>query len=101
MFTSDLPSLRCVKMHCGSAHVKGKAKQYRYYICSVFRLKRTKTRKLIWVNTGENTYPRRSPRLCSLDGKELARHKGCMFVEGYGSLHNQSFESVVRWFNCQ
>jgi hypothetical protein len=80
--------LKAVKIHCGSAHVHGKAKQYPYVVASLFYSRLTKKGKMIWYNTGKNTAPRRSLKLCKADAEEFARSQLAMFIDGYGSLHN-------------
>ncbi len=78
-----------VKIHCGSGHVRGKALNYPYYICSLFKKRKTKKGYKIWINTGKNTNPRRSYKLCQKDGEELANKNNCNFNSSYGSLHNK------------
>lgn len=78
-----------VRVHCGSAHVKGKARSYAYFVASIFKTKTTWDGRLIWVNTGINTKPRRSMEKCEREGQDLAQVIDAMFIEGYGSLHNQ------------
>ena len=85
----SVPKIYAVKVHCGAAHVKGRAKNYRYYISSLFKLRKTKDGRLIFENTGVSTHPRRSFRLCEEDGLELAEKYNAAFEYGYGSLHNQ------------
>jgi hypothetical protein len=77
-----------VKVHCGSAHVRGKARNYPYYVASLFKLKRAKDGHLYFVNTGISTYPRRSNLLATKDGIYLAANNDALFCPGYGSLHN-------------
>ena len=85
----SVPKIYAVKVHCGDAHVKGRAKNYRYYISSLFKLRKTKDGRLIFENTGVSTHPRRSFRLCEEDGLELAEKYNAAFAYGYGSLHNE------------
>lgn len=80
---------KAVKVHCGSSHVKGNARNYRYYVASLFVEKKTKQGKSIWVNVGETTYPRRSYSLAESDGMSLANQNNAQFIFGYGSLHNK------------
>lgn len=87
--------MKVVKMHCGSAHVRGKAKNYKYLVCSLFESKTTKDNRLIWINTGISTQPRRGNLVCIEDGKELAEQKKAKFIDGYGSLHNK--EIKINW----
>lgn len=81
--------MKTVKVHCGSAHVRGQARSYRYFVASLFVTRQTKGGSLVWANTGRSTHPRRSRRLAEADGRELARHHAATFTEGYGSLHNR------------
>ena len=85
----NVKNLSVVKVHCGSAHVRGAAKNYRYYVASLFKIRKTKDGRLIFVNSGKTTHPRRSINLCKEDGLELAEKYGAAFMGGYGSLHNQ------------
>lgn len=81
--------MKIVKVHCGSAHVKGKAREYAYFVASVFETHETKEGSLIWINTGISTNPRRSFSKAEREGRELASEHGCDFKSGYGSLHNK------------
>lgn len=83
------PNIYVVKVHCGSAHVKGKARNYKYYVSSLFKLRKTKDGRLIFQNTGVSTHPRRSYDFCIEDGLRLAEEWDAVFAFGYGSLHNE------------
>ena len=79
-----------VKVHNGNAHVKGRARCYKYYVASLFIPVQTKGGYWIYKNSGIHTYPRRSLRLAIQDGEKLAKkYPICKFVDGYGSLHNK------------
>lgn len=87
-----------VAVHCGSAFVKGKARNYRYYIASSFTLHQCKNGKLVWVNTGIHTNPRRSFNLCKDDAVSLASKYKELGLEvkvekTYGSWHNRKFSA--------
>lgn len=89
-----------IKPHCGSHHVRGKAKAFPYYVCSVFKQHKCKNGKIVWKNTGHSTYPRRSFGLCVQDGYELAKEyeksgKEIDVDDRYGSLHNQPVEDKL------
>lgn len=85
----DMSPLK-VTVHCGSAHVKGKARNFSYYIASLFIPRKTSSGKWIYNNSGIHTKPRRSFNLCVNDAKDLvSKFPMCEFVEGYGSLHNK------------
>ncbi len=80
--------------HCGSAFVKGKARKYRYFIASVFSIKKCKSGKFVWYNIGKHTYPRRSFKLCLDDAIELSnKYKelglDTEVIMKYGSWHNK------------
>ena len=77
-----------VKVHCGSSHVRGRAKRYPYYVASLFDQKVTKAGKLVYKNTGIHTYPRRSMNLAIADAINLANEHQAIVHKGYGSLHN-------------
>ena len=81
--------LKAVKTHCDNAHVRGKARSYRYFVSSLFSSKTTLSGKLIWVNTGMHSQPRRSIKLAEADGQAMARYYLAMWMDGYGSLHNK------------
>ena len=81
--------MKVVKVHCGSAHVKGKARKYPYFIASLFESRVNARGEVIWVNTGKFTSPRRSFKLATEDAKVLAQEHAAVFLEGYGSLHNK------------
>ncbi len=79
-----------VKVHCGSGHVQGRARQFPYFVSSLFVPYKTKAGHWVYRNSGVTTHPRRSIKLCEQDGKELAeKFPMCSFEAGYGSLHNQ------------
>jgi hypothetical protein len=81
-----------VRVHSGSAHVRGKARSYPYFIASLFVKRKTKAGHWVWRNSGIHTTPRRSLRLAEMDGRDLAKRKKASFVVGYGSLHNHEAE---------
>jgi hypothetical protein len=86
-----------IAVHCGSAHVSGKARNYRYYVASAFTLRQCKNGSLVWFNTGNTTYPRRSRRVCEKDANELAKEYSCLglnteVLKTYGSLHNKKYQ---------
>jgi len=82
---------RVVKVHCGSAHVRGKARLYPYYISSLFTIYTNYLGELKYKNTGISSYPRRSYKLCKKDAETLAKKHKATFLEGYGSLHNTHY----------
>ena len=81
--------MKAVKVHCGSAHVRGNARNYAYHVASVFERRETRDGRPIWSNTGRSTHPRRSFNLATADGRALAESTGATFVDGRGSLHNR------------
>lgn len=87
--------MKAVKVHCGSAHVKGNARKYRYYVASLFVVHVTSDGRRVWRNSGNSTFPRRSLDLCRKDAKAFALIHGAMYIPGYGSLHNTSADPVL------
>ena len=85
-------NMKAVKIHCGSAHVKGSARNYRYVVASLFEVAERKSGGHYWKNTGISTTPRRSDKLAQQDALELAAKHGADFIDGYGSLHGQPAE---------
>jgi hypothetical protein len=79
-----------VRVHSGSAFVRGKARKYKYFVASLFTVKTTKNGKNVFVNSGINTSPRASFRLAEEDGRLLAQTYDAVFADGYGSLHNKT-----------
>jgi len=78
-----------VAVHCGSGYVKGKARNFPYYVASLFIPRKKKNGAWIYVNSGIHTYPRRSSTLCYEDAEKLAKeYPMCSVIHGYGSLHN-------------
>ena len=80
---------RVVRVQCGSAHVRGKARNYRYVMASLFVTRRTKSGHVVWHNTGISGPPRRSFDAATRDALALAAEHGASVREGYGSLHNR------------
>lgn len=78
-----------VSIHSGSAHVKGKARNFPYHVASLFIPRMTRDGRWIYHNSGITTYPRRSVNVCEKDARELAsKYPMCEFVGNIGSLHN-------------
>ena len=90
MNTEDLSQLmeRCVRIHCGSAYVKGAARNYRYVIGQLFVAKRRADGVLTLRATGQIVGPFRGWDKTEAAARELAAQHGAEFVPGYGSLHN-------------
>lgn len=86
---------RVVKIHCGSAFVRGKARRYPYFVASLFVKQQNKDGSWRWVNSGCTTTPRRSIRVTWEDAQRLAKRRGATFMGGYGSLHNKKTEPPV------
>lgn len=82
-----------VKVHCGSAHVKGTARKYSYFVASLFESFCSTAGKILWRNTGASTAAFRSMAKAEREGRALASQRGAIFVEGYGSLHHQSVDA--------
>jgi hypothetical protein len=78
-----------IRVHCGNGYVRGKAKQYSYYVAQLFRLKSTMDDRLIYESTGIFRGPFRSKEKTEREGEQWARELGIPFIEGYGSLHLQ------------
>lgn len=78
-----------VKVHSGSAHVRGAARNYPYYVASLFEAVTHDSGKQTWRNTGVHVGPFRSARKAAALGEALAAERGAEFVAGYGSLHNR------------
>lgn len=87
--------MKRVKVHCGSSHVKGKARKYPYFLASLFEAVSGKA-GYRWINSGKTTLPRRSQKLAEADGRALAEAHGAEFVKGYGSLHNKPVAEMVK-----
>lgn len=81
---------KVVRVHCGNGKVAGKARQYSYYIASLFKERETKDGRTIYQNTGTYVGPFRSISKTEKLGRQLARKEGCDFMDGYGSLHNKN-----------
>lgn len=86
-----------VRIHCGSAFVRGAARRWRYFVASLFEARETKAGHMVWRNSGETTQPRRSRRLCEEDARALAHEHGAEYVPGYGSLHNERIPPEKMW----
>jgi hypothetical protein len=87
---------RYVRVHCGSAHVKGRARMYRYYIASLFTPVLDGKGRVYYHNAGISTEPRRSRKLVDQDATRLAQRFNARVIPGYGSLHNQRPSTVRR-----
>ena len=79
-----------VKIHCGSAYVKGRARTYRYVIAQLF-IASPRQRDGIYTyrSTGVVAGPFRGWNKAQRAAKELAERHGAEFIEGYGSLHGK------------
>lgn len=42
--------MKTVKIHCGSAHVRGNARRYPYVVASLFIARITKDGRTVWEN---------------------------------------------------
>ncbi len=81
---------RLVRVHCGAAHVSGRARRYKYVVASLFVPKKRKADgHWVYVNSGVSTQPRRSRVACDRDAQQLADDHDAVLMGGYGSLHNQ------------
>jgi len=81
---------KVVKVHCGSAYVKGAARKYRYLIAQVFEPKKRKRDGIVTYRaTGIIVGPFRSEAKAIREGKVLATVNQAVFVYGYGSLHGK------------
>ena len=86
--------MRLVRVHCGSAHVRGRARKYSYYIASLFLPRMAKNGKLIYYNAAKLAGPFRSQLKTEREARRCAMDKRAIFVEGYGSLHNKGVHSL-------
>ncbi len=82
--------MKAVRVHCGSAYVRGKARKYAYYIAQVFRPTQRKDGIITLRSTGIVVGPYRSFQKATREGRELAREHQAIFVDGYGSLHGKA-----------
>lgn len=94
MFAASLDHTPAVKVHCGSAHVRGIARRYPYYVASLFHVALTTDGRAIYRNSGECVGPFRSQEKAARLGKELAEQHEATFCPGYGSLHNAPVSAV-------
>lgn len=62
-----------VKVHCGSSHVKGRARSYPYYVASPFSARITKRKHIIYENKGLVCGPFRSYKKCERIAQEYCR----------------------------
>jgi hypothetical protein len=87
-----LPTL--VKVHCGSSHVHGKARNYPYYVASKFFARKSKAGRVIYENKGVVCGPFRGYKKCTTLAKDYVTTHNCVFIDGYGSLHNKSPKNI-------
>ena len=85
---------KLIKIHCGNGYTRGKTKQWHYFVASVFEQHLTRTRKLIWVNSGERIGPTRGLKKLRRQVREEAVKQGIRFDLSYGSLHNKEVKGV-------
>ena len=81
--------MNAVKVCCGSAHVKGTARKYPYYIAQVFEPQPRKDGIVTFRSTGRVVGPFRSQEKAEREGRALAEREHAEFVPGYGSLHGK------------
>lgn len=86
---------KAVKVHCGSAYVKGEARKYAYFIASLFTEYRTVDGRTIWRKTKVVVGPRRSKKMVEELARAAAVEECATFVPGYGSLHNVEIPGAV------
>lgn len=86
-----------VKVHSGSAHVRGKARNYPYFVASLFEAATGATGKQYWVNTGIHVGPFRSAKKAARAGERLAGERGAEFMGGYGSLHRRPVCATAKY----
>lgn len=86
-----------VKVHSGSAHVRGKARNYPYFVASLFEAVTGAAGQQYWVNTGVCVGPFRSARKTADAGRRLAEERGAEFLNGFGSLHHQPVRATERY----
>jgi len=83
-----------VRIHCGSAHVKGRARQWRYLVASLFVARpRARDGVLIWFNSGFSTAAYRGEGIANRAAAALAARHGATLLPGYGSLHHTPVQS--------
>ena len=78
-----------VRVHCGSAHVSGRARNYAYLVASLYRPYTTRDGRQVYRYAGKDTSPRRSYRLACQDAAKLAEECGAVVLPGTGALHNR------------
>ena len=79
-----------VRVCCGSAYVKGAARQYRYVVAKLFvPAPRKRDGVLTYRSTGIVTGPFRSEKKACAAARELAQQHNAVVLDGYGTLHNQ------------
>ena len=82
-----LGPVTAVRVHCGSAYVRGNARRYRYLIAQLFELVQRASGRQSFQATGIVVGPFRSAVKCETEGRRLAAKYGAQYVPGYGSLH--------------
>lgn len=87
--------MKAVRVCSGSGQVKGKARNYPYFIARLFEGHRRSDG--VWTYRATDTFvgPFRSKAKTEREGKELANGEDATFVEGYGSLHNVEVPAPV------
>lgn len=83
-----------VRVACGSAHVRGNARKWQYFIATVFVPKTRKDGVTTYRAAGVVAGPNRSFEKTIREAKEAAAKHDADYVEGYGSLHGKICLSV-------
>ena len=90
-FESGVPTPhRCkVRIHCGSAYVRGNARNYRYVIAQLFMPRQRADGVWTYRSTGIIAGPFRGEKKCLTAALKLAAEHDADFIKGYGSYHGK------------
>ena len=77
-----------VKIMCGSAYVKGRARRFRYMVSKIFNEYMTKKGYIVYKAGELLAGPYRSYEKLKRETVSICRERNLEFREGYGSLHN-------------